>query len=126
MVHGNFRANNSEAVRDAALDGIGIALLPTFAVWHEVESGRLIRLLPDWTARGTFGDTVTAYFIADRHLTPKIRSLIDFLTRRFSRKPAWDSFSPPGVKTDDVEGRNPGIEIFSDAVNFATLNGSRP
>jgi DNA-binding transcriptional LysR family regulator len=92
-VRGSFSANNSEAVRDAALDGIGVALLPTFAIWHEVESGRLVRLLPEWTARGNFGDSLTAYFIADRHLTPKIRTLIDFLAKRFSRTPAWDSVS---------------------------------
>src|SRR5581483_2816801 len=66
QVRGNFKANNSEAVRDAALDGVGIALLPTFAVWQEIASGRLVRLLPEWTARGTFGDTLTAHFIADR------------------------------------------------------------
>ena len=36
QVRGNFKANNSEAVRDAALDGLGIALLPTFAIWQEI------------------------------------------------------------------------------------------
>jgi DNA-binding transcriptional LysR family regulator len=89
-ISGNFRANNSEAVRDAALGGLGIALLPTFAAWHDVRSGKLIPLLPEWQPHGTFGSTLIAYFIADRHLTPKIRTLVDFLVKRFGRTPYWD------------------------------------
>jgi DNA-binding transcriptional LysR family regulator len=90
QVRGNFRANNSEAVRDAAVSGIGVALLPTFAIWREINAGTLLRLMPDWTPLGTFGQSLTAHFIADRHLTPKIRTLIDFLVERFGRTPHWD------------------------------------
>ena len=82
-VSGNFRANNSEAVRDAAVRGLGLALLPTFAISPEIESGALARVLPDWTPHGTFGNSLTAYFIADRQLTPKIRTLVDFLAEQF-------------------------------------------
>jgi DNA-binding transcriptional LysR family regulator len=89
-VNGNFRANNSEAVRDAAVRGLGIALIPTFAVWKDVQSGELAQLLRDWTLQGTFGVSLTAYFIADRQLMPKIRSLVDFLVKRFGRNPFWD------------------------------------
>lgn len=99
QVSGNFKANNSEAVRDAALDSIGIALLPTFAIGPEIASGRLIRLLPEWTSHGTFGDSLTAHFIADRHLTPKIRTLVDFLAGRYGRLPAWDKPAPRPVRT---------------------------
>jgi DNA-binding transcriptional LysR family regulator len=90
QVRGNFKANTSEAVRDAALNGIGVALLPTFAIGQEIASGRLIRLLPEWKPHGTFGDSLVAHFIADRHLTPKIRTLVDFLVERYGRTPAWD------------------------------------
>jgi DNA-binding transcriptional LysR family regulator len=89
-VNGNFRANNSEAVRDAAARGLGLALLPTFAIWQDLTSGALVRVLPDWVAHGTFGSSLTAYFIADRQLTPKIRTLVDFLAERFGKSPAWD------------------------------------
>jgi DNA-binding transcriptional LysR family regulator len=90
QVKGNFRANNSEAVRDAAVSGVGIALLPTFAISREIYAGTLLRLMPDWTPLGTFGQSLTAHFIADRHLTPKIRTLIDFLVERFGQTPHWD------------------------------------
>jgi DNA-binding transcriptional LysR family regulator len=89
-VSGNFRANNSEAVRDAAVCSVGLALLPTFAIWQDLKSGALVRVLPDWTPHGTFGNSLTAYYIADRQLAPKIRTLVDFLAERFGRSPAWD------------------------------------
>lgn len=98
-VSGNFRANNSEAVRDVAVQGLGIALLPTFAMWQDIEAGRLVRLLPKWTVHGTFGTSLTAYFIADRQLTPKIRTLVDFLSKRFGRIPHWDRNTYPDKGT---------------------------
>jgi len=75
---------------DATAQGLGIGLLPTFAIAGEIAAGRLIRLLPDWVPLGTFGNSRTGHFIADRHLTPKIRALIDFLAARFGRMPPWD------------------------------------
>ena len=97
-VRGNFKANTSEAVRDAALNDIGIALLPTFVIPQEITSGQLVRLLPEWVPHGTFGESLVAHFIADRHLTPKIRTLVDFLAKRYGRTPVWDKrASEPAV-----------------------------
>ncbi|MCF6102044.1 LysR substrate-binding domain-containing protein [Mesorhizobium muleiense] len=42
---GNFRSNNAEMLRVAALDGIGIALLPTWAVAEPLRTGALRRVL---------------------------------------------------------------------------------
>lgn len=106
QVRGNFKANTSEAVRDAALNGMGIALLPTFAIWQEIASGSLVRLLPEWTPHGTFGEGLFAHFIADRHLTPKIRTLVDFLVDRYGRTPAWDTpVGAPASTTQQVPRR---------------------
>ena len=107
QVRGSFRANNSEAVRDAAVGGLGVALLPTFAIWHEIAVRRLVRLLPDWTPHGTFGDSLTAHFIADRHLTPKIRTLVDFLAERFGRTPSWDTVAADMVTSDAARRDTP-------------------
>ena len=89
-VRGSLRVNNSESVRDAALGGLGIALLPTFASSNEVKNGSLVPVLSEWTALGTLGSSMTAHFISDRQLTPKIRTLIDYLALRFKRNPTWD------------------------------------
>jgi DNA-binding transcriptional LysR family regulator len=89
-VSGNLRVNNSEAVRDAALGGLGIALMPSFVSSNEVRNGALMPVLSDWTPQGTLGSSMTAYFISDRQLTPKIRTLIDYLASQFKRNPTWD------------------------------------
>ena len=44
-VSGSFRNNNAEMLRAAALDGIGITALPTWAVTEQLRSGMLQRVL---------------------------------------------------------------------------------
>jgi DNA-binding transcriptional LysR family regulator len=44
-------ANNSEALRDAALAGLGIALLPDFSAQAALASGQLVQVLAGWRSR---------------------------------------------------------------------------
>jgi DNA-binding transcriptional LysR family regulator len=53
-VNGPFAANNSEALRDAALDDLGIALVPDFTAQSAVLAGKLEVLLTDWRPVGAF------------------------------------------------------------------------
>lgn len=57
-VSGPFATNNSESIRDAALDGLGIALLPDFSAHAALRDGRLVELLPQWQATGAFAQTL--------------------------------------------------------------------
>lgn len=57
-VQGPLRAANSEVLREAALAGLGIALLPDFSAAPAVRAGRLKELLPDWRPVGFFGDAI--------------------------------------------------------------------
>jgi len=59
-VQGPLRANNSEVLRDAALAGQGIALLPDFSAVSALRAKRLRVLLPMWRPVGVFGDTLYA------------------------------------------------------------------
>ena len=59
-VAGPFGANNSEALREAALAGLGIALLPDFSAQAALRAGKLVEVLPDWQAVGTFSDHIYA------------------------------------------------------------------
>ena len=54
-VRGVFAANNSEALREAALAGLGIALLPDFSAQAAVQVGKLQLVLPQWKPVGAFG-----------------------------------------------------------------------
>lgn len=57
-ISGNFATNNSESIRDAAVAGMGIALLPDFSAYAALESGALVPLLPAWRPVGAFADSL--------------------------------------------------------------------
>ncbi|MBS0429055.1 MAG: LysR family transcriptional regulator [Proteobacteria bacterium] len=59
-VRGPFAANNSEALRDAALGGLGIALLPDFSAQAALQAGKLVEVLPRWASVGAFGEQLFA------------------------------------------------------------------
>jgi DNA-binding transcriptional LysR family regulator len=59
-VRGVFAANNSEALREAALAGLGIALLPDFSAQAALRGGKLVLVLPGWRPVGTFGEHIYA------------------------------------------------------------------
>ena len=59
-VRGPFAANNSEALRDAALAGLGIALLPDFSAQTALQSGKLVAVLPEWRSVGAFAEQLWA------------------------------------------------------------------
>ncbi len=69
------------ALRDAALAGVGIVQLPTMMLRHEIERGRLVRLLADWAPRP---DIVHLVYPSRRGLLPAVRALIDDLAARFA------------------------------------------
>ncbi|MEY8875766.1 MAG: LysR family transcriptional regulator [Leptothrix sp. (in: b-proteobacteria)] len=59
-VRGPLSANNSEVLREAALQGLGIALLPDFSAQDALRSGALQRVLPGWRPVGNFGASLYA------------------------------------------------------------------
>lgn len=65
-----------DALRMAALAGLGVVQLPVMAVRELLESGRLERVLPDWAP--TAG-VVHAVFASRRGMLPAVRQLVDFL-----------------------------------------------
>jgi DNA-binding transcriptional LysR family regulator len=66
-------------LRTAALAGLGIAQLPEVVVRKDLESGALVRVLPDWN---TPEGIVHAVFPSRRGLLPAVRVFIDFLAER--------------------------------------------
>lgn len=68
--------NHSLGLRDAALLGVGIVLLPDFIVGEDLRQGRLIRLLPDWDISTI---QLQAVYPANRHIAVKVRRFVSFL-----------------------------------------------
>jgi len=87
-VGGPFKANNSEALRDAALAGLGIALLPDFSAsgahGDRAQPSALVPVLPDWQAQGFFGGRLYAVRPWAPQVPRAVQCLVDHLRERFS------------------------------------------
>ena len=75
-VHGRFRANNAEAVRRAALEGLGIALLSHLTAQQDIEEGRLQAIMPDFPP---LRFPLWVVYPSRRNLPARTRFVIDFL-----------------------------------------------
>jgi DNA-binding transcriptional LysR family regulator len=76
MGRSRLRLDNGEAIRDAALSGLGIAYLPDFLVNEELATGRLKQVLTG--AEGEEVRIVTLY-PNKRLLEPRVRRFIDLM-----------------------------------------------
>jgi len=83
-----LKASTGEFLRDAAVDGLGIVLLPTFICYKEIEQQQLIPILRQHTPPQI---NVYAIYPQTRHLSQRVRSFIDFLQKRFDGRPYWDN-----------------------------------
>ena len=78
-VRGGFSANNSEALREAALAGAGIALLPDFSAHRDVSAGRLVVVLPAWRPVGAFGEHLHAIRPYSPHVPRAVQAFVAYL-----------------------------------------------
>jgi DNA-binding transcriptional LysR family regulator len=90
-IQGPIRANNGDSLVEAAIDGWGIILTPTFIAHEALRSGKLIAVLRDWRP-------VEPQFYAvmppgrDRAL--KVRVFVDHLAGAIGEEPYWDAGLP--------------------------------
>jgi len=75
--------NNAEVLRDVAMKGRGIALIPKFIAEDALKSGMLRTILDEFRAPPL---TLYAVYPSTRHLSIKVRLFIDFLVERFGRE----------------------------------------
>ncbi|SDO45197.1 DNA-binding transcriptional regulator, LysR family [Filomicrobium insigne] len=78
-VTSRFSTNSGQALKEAALAGLGIIFQASELTLEDVKAGRLIRVLPDWRATRP----MHLLFAPDRRVTPKLRSFIEFAASRF-------------------------------------------
>jgi DNA-binding transcriptional LysR family regulator len=82
-----MHTNNGDTARAAALGGLGIIWQPTFLVGADLRAGRLQRVLPDYHMPDM---DVLAVYPSRRHLSAKVRVMIDFLVQELAGTPPWD------------------------------------
>jgi DNA-binding transcriptional LysR family regulator len=77
-IAGNLVTNSGETLRTAALQGVGISLAAGFLIGDDLQSSRLVRLLPDYQPVEL---AVNAVYPHRHHLSAKVRSFIDLLVQ---------------------------------------------
>lgn len=92
QVSGPVAVNSSDVVRELALAGMGIGLLPAFVVANDLARGTLKAILPAWRPQGAFGPTAWALWQPQRAMPPKLRVMVDFLVASLeapAQAPDW-------------------------------------
>lgn len=86
-VSGPLHANNGDTLRAALLAGRGVGWQPTFLIGEDIRAGRLVPLMPDYHLPDI---DISAVYPSRRHLSAKVRVMIDFLADAFKGTPPWD------------------------------------
>nr|WP_299489413.1 LysR family transcriptional regulator [Acaryochloris sp. IP29b_bin.137] len=83
-VQGNVCSNNGEVLRQAALKGLGITLLPTFMVGADLSSGRLQVVLSNYKSPAI---AIYILYPVSKHLSAKVQLFTAFLQAQFGQEP---------------------------------------
>jgi DNA-binding transcriptional LysR family regulator len=82
-----LRVNNGDMMRDAALAGLGLALLPSFIVGADVKKGALVRVDVGSEAAE---ETIYVAQPEGRRASKKLQELVTALRGAFGAPPYWD------------------------------------
>ncbi|MBA2675299.1 LysR family transcriptional regulator [Ramlibacter sp.] len=83
-VNGPLKANNSEVLRQAVLDGLGIGLLPDFTATGHLGANELVQVLPQWRPLGFFGDAIYAIRPWSPQVPRAVQCLVDHLREQLA------------------------------------------
>ncbi len=80
-------ASSGDFLTNAAAHGMGLVIQPTFIAAEAIRRGSLVPVLTqyEWPISPAY-----AVYPPTRHLSYRVRALIDFLAERFSGVPQWD------------------------------------
>jgi DNA-binding transcriptional LysR family regulator len=81
-VKGVLCSNNGEVLKDSAIEGLGIALLPTFIIKRELELKTLVIVLPDYQPPAI---ALCLLYPLNRHLNTKIKLFVEFFSNKFGK-----------------------------------------
>ena len=86
-----MHANNGDTAREAAIAGQGVIWQPAFLIGQDLREGRLVPLLPGYRMPDI---DVLAVYPSRRHLSAKVRVMVDFLVEAFRLAPPWQEAVP--------------------------------
>jgi DNA-binding transcriptional LysR family regulator len=83
---GTLRTNSAEALRIAAIEGIGIFLAPSFLVTEDLGAGRVVPLLDGYKP---VAFAINAIYPTRHQVTAKVRAFLDLAVERFQERREW-------------------------------------
>ena len=89
-VSGTMQANVADALRIAALSGLGLVIMPTYMVGQDIRRNRLQAVLTEYVPAPL---EIHAVYPHRKHLSAKVRTFVDFLHERFHPKPYWEEWA---------------------------------
>ncbi len=106
-VGGRMRTNDLEALREAVIDGDGIALLPAWLCGSELRDGRMAAVLPHWDWLPSPGSerAIWGLYPPKKIVSPKVKAFLAFLAARLGRSPGWESSPLPAGRRDHPADR---------------------
>jgi DNA-binding transcriptional LysR family regulator len=81
-VSGSLTINSSQALRQAALEGMGIVMLPDALVEPDLRAGKLVALLTSYQLPSR---PMHLLYAQDRYRLPKLRAFVDFVMEKWAR-----------------------------------------
>ncbi|WP_420382236.1 LysR family transcriptional regulator [Novosphingobium sp.] len=82
--------NDPSAMREAALLGLGVAMVAVPDVLSAIENGRLVRLLPEWYADA---GAISIYYASRTLLPAKTRAFVDWIVNAFKQQGLAEQFA---------------------------------
>lgn len=86
-VRGSIVANNSDVLRQACLDGIGLILMPTWLIGADLRTGQLDAVLQDclFYPHLELDTGIYALYLPNRRHSLRVQTFVDFLVQRLSQ-----------------------------------------
>lgn len=79
-VSGGLHANNGHLICDAMLNGMGIAVLPTFIVGEALKTEKALIILPEWIMESR---DISLLYPSSKYLSAKVRAFVDMAVTYF-------------------------------------------
>jgi len=91
-VSGRLNVNHAETLLEAAVSGLGIAMISNFTAGEAIRAGKLQPVLTDYAP---IGPKVSVVYLPNRNLSPKVQAFVDFLQELLRVNSDWDTITLP-------------------------------
>lgn len=82
--HGRLQLTNALALKQSALDHMGVTMLSKWSAWKEIQEGTLVQLFKDHdSAMIDFDSAIWLVYPSRKYLPLKVRVFIDFMKNKF-------------------------------------------